>query len=312
MLAHWPSSQAQLHFKQPSPVLLQSAPGLQWAWTWWPWGPALWLATAGQQASRPAQQPTSSQQQAGQQPEPTHSFSAEWLDGLAEDAHRTLDLTERFMKELQEEAPSQVNTAELQRVTQLIAEGRRQAWEVGRLAQTPSQVPRATIIKTVLTMEVCSNFSKKANDQIKQAIQLRQSRAGKAMHSPPASSTAPAQPPAPSGPWPPAFQALTQGSVDARASAAEASAAAAMAWASAAVGHEAAAEAAEKRAAAQPAAQKAAVAAEWAQAAAAWRAAFDALEAAAQANPGSAAVKRADTAVREARRFKSQRAGLEG
>lgn len=224
---------------------------------------------------------------------------------MARKAQFTMDLTESLMEE---EAPSQVTTAELQHVTQLIAEGRRLAGEMRRQAQTPSLISRAMVAQVLLIRKECMEWGEKASDHLELKFRLRQSKAGKATDSSPASGTAPVQPLAAS--WPPASQALAPESADARASAAEAAAAAAMAWASAAVGHEAAAEAAETRAAAQPAAQQAAAAAEWAQAAAAWRAAFDALEAAAQADPGPAAVKKACAAVREARSFKSQRAGL--
>lgn len=247
---------------------------------------------------------------------PPFDFTPEELYKIAQETESSMAVTELFMKELQKEAPSHFSAAERQRITSLVAEGRRSAEEIRRLALTPSQVPRETVAWTVATITVCMNWCSMANEQVKQTLRLRAEQkpkhtAGKVAPSQPASGVATAPPP-PSGPWPPASQTLAPESADARASAAEASASAAMAWASAAVGHEAAAEAAEMRAAAQPAAQQAAAAAEWAQAAAAWRAAFDALEAAAQADPESAAVKEAGAAVRKARGFKRQRRGLQG
>lgn len=142
--------------------------------TWRPWTKAPLQAPAGQRPSRPAPQQGSSWQQAKPAHATPHTFSSERLIEIAQQAQNSSDLTEGMIEEAKEVCPSWIDAEQeqLDEMTWLIAEGRRLAEEIRRRAHTPSQIPRETIVRTVAVIQVCMAWSKAANEQIKQKLQL--------------------------------------------------------------------------------------------------------------------------------------------
>ena len=123
---------------------------------------------------------------------------------IAQGADECSDLTQRILTMLQECCPEEVDAAQLDEMTWLIAEGRRLAEDVRLRAHAPSQIPRATIVHIYGIMLECTNWGKEAQEHIQQSLwllaeQLRHSPADEEAHSPPATAVAPPSPP-PSNP----------------------------------------------------------------------------------------------------------------